>query len=116
MMSVDEAGPNRRRFKRVAAPVYCRPAGLRSFFEAGRAVNDISPGGIRLYSDEAFKVGARLELEVFLPDQTSVTVTARAVWVDNLPSNAPAAYDVGFEFVDISPRDHLRLGQILVSN
>lgn len=104
---------NRRKFKRIAAPVYCRPAGLRALFEAGRAVNDISLGGIRLYSDESFKLGSRLELEVFLPDQSSVTLTAKAVWIDSLPKDAPAAFDVGFEFLNISQRDQSRLSAFI---
>ena len=104
---------NRRRFKRIQAPVYCRPAGLRALFEAGRAVSNISLGGIRLYSDEPFKLGLRLELEVFLPDQSSVTLTAKAVWIDELPEDAPAAFDVGFEFLNIAPRDQNRLSAFL---
>jgi len=77
-----------------------------------RQANDISLGGIRLYSDEAFKVGSRLELEIFLPDDSSITVTARTVWVDTLPAGGPAAYEVGFAFVDISADHHALLANL----
>jgi hypothetical protein len=54
------APDDRRRYRRVQAPILVRPAGLRSWV-AARRVNDISLGGIRTYADELVPIGRRLE-------------------------------------------------------
>lgn len=105
---------NRRKFKRVQAPVYCRPVGLAfKFLHAKQQPIDISLGGLRIYSDEGIKQGAKLELELFLPDGSSVTCRVEVVWVDELPAGTPAKHDVGLKFIDIKPADLARLGEVL---
>ena len=102
---------DRRRYKRLQAPVYCRPVGLK-LFERKPTV-DISMGGARIFSDEEMKKGTRLEVELFLPDGASVTCRVEVVWVETLPAGSPAKFDVGLKFTDISATDKERLSTIL---
>lgn len=104
-------GVDRRQFPRVNAPVFCRPLG-RPLFGRRRA-NDVSLGGMRLYADEAPKPGDRLELELFLPDQSEITCRTEVVWVEELAQGAPARFEVGVKFVDVSAQDMERLSAVL---
>jgi hypothetical protein len=102
---------DRRQFPRVNAPVFCKPIG-RPLFGRRRAA-DVSEGGMRLYTDDAPAVGDRLELELFLPDQIEITCRVEVVWLEGLPDGAPARFDVGVKFVEISPADRARLSTAL---
>lgn len=106
---------NRRQFKRVQAPVYCRPMGLslRLLQAKQQRPQDISLGGMRIYSDEAIRKGTKLELELFLPDASSVTCKVEVVWIDALPAGSPAKHDVGLKFIDIRSEDRARLATVL---
>jgi len=98
---------DRRKFQRVDAPVFCRPIG-QPLFGRRKAV-DVSLGGLRIYADDPPKAGDRMELELFLPDQTELACTVEVVWVDDLPEGSPARHDVGVKFVFIQPVDRERL-------
>ena len=63
--------------------------------------------------DEKQKPGSRLELELFLSGDVSVTVLAEVVWVETLPEGAPARFDVGLRFVDVRPEDLERIAALL---
>ena len=102
---------DRRQYPRVNAPVFCRPVGKPLF--GRRRAADVSLGGMRLYADDAPSVGDRLELELFLPDQTELTCRVEVVWIDELPEGSPARFDVGVKFVDITPADRGRLSSLL---
>lgn len=102
----------RRRYRRLHAPILIRPVSALAS-RARHEVNDISLGGLRAYSDDKQKPGARFEMELFLPDQSSVTVLAEVVWVETLPEGAPARFDVGLRFVDANPEDLDRVARIL---
>lgn len=104
-------GSERREFPRLNAPLFCRPRGLSIFKE--RPPRDVSLGGARIYSDDPVRVGTRLEIELFLPDGTSVTAGVEAVWVDELPPNAPARFDVGLKFLELKLEDKARLALVL---
>lgn len=104
---------DRRRFPRIQANVVCRPAGSELFHHR-RNTQDVSLGGIRVYSDEDFPVGTRLDLDVLLPDQTSVRCWAVVVWRSEMSDGAVARYDVGLRFTDMSPADIQRLTTVLV--
>ena len=93
----------RRRYRRIQAPVYCRPAGV-SFLARRREPVDISLGGVRVYSDDRYRVGALVKMEFFVESGPPVTYTAEVVWVEQLPPGGPAKYDVGLKFVDLSPQ------------
>ena len=68
---------------------------------------------MRMYSDEPIKVGARLELDLFLPGDEAIRFLARVVWVDELPPEAPARFDVGLEFLDAPAASRERLASVL---
>jgi hypothetical protein len=68
---------------------------------------------MRVFSDQAFKPGSRLDLEVLLPDGAMVRCWAEVVWIVKLDADAPAAYDVGLRFTDLSPVDVQRLASVL---
>jgi c-di-GMP-binding flagellar brake protein YcgR len=100
---MDKAQPqDRRRERRIRAAVYCRPAGME-FLARQREPVDVSLGGIRIYSDDALKVGELLKMEFFLPDTPPVTYTAEVVWIETLEKGAPAHFDVGLKFIQLEP-------------
>lgn len=76
-------------------------------------LQDISLGGVRIYSHDPVSTGARFELEIFLPDATSFTCRVEVVWVEALPPHAPARHDVGLHFIELREADRHRLEQIL---
>jgi hypothetical protein len=102
-------GDDRRRFPRVKAPIYCRPAHRRL---PKRQVVDVGLGGMRVYSDEPFEKGAKFEVELFLPDGESVTCLTEVVWIRGLPAG-PAKYDIGLTFLHVPEDARDRLAQVL---
>src|SRR5580704_8592505 len=94
--------PERRKYRRIQAPVYCRPAGV-SFLARHHEAVDISLGGVRVYSDERYKLGALVKMEFFVQDGPPLTYTAEVVWIDKVPNGDPAKFDVGLKFVDLRP-------------
>src|SRR5712691_10414017 len=115
---VSEHDDERRKFRRLKAPVFYRPVGLsllrrlRGKDDRERAV-DISLGGVRIFSDDELKLGQRLELDLFLPDDTTLATKAFVVWVNKLPAGVPAKYDVGVRFDEMDEADHQRLAMVL---
>lgn len=103
---------DRRRYPRVQAEVLCRPAGT-ALFHHRRSPQDISLGGMRVYADENYPVGRRLDLDVLLPDGTSVRCWAEVVWTVALGADAGAKFDVGLRFTDLEPADVQRLAAVL---
>lgn len=103
---------DRRRYPRIAADVICRPAGLEVLHHR-RNTKDVSLGGMRVFSDEEFAVGGRLDLDVMLPDGEAVRCWAEVVWTVALSDGAPARWDVGLKFTDMDPADMKRLASVL---
>jgi len=103
--------PDRRHYPRLRAPVYWRAVGLPFFWRKKTSSEDL--GGVRVYLDEKLKEGARLEIEVFLPDGTSVVCKVEVAWVDQLPERAPARFNAGLKFTAIAPGDRQRLSSVL---
>jgi hypothetical protein len=104
----------RRKFKRLHAPVFCRPLGAALVASEGeREVQDISMGGVRVFTDDAHKLGEHLELELFLPEGEGVTLDTQVMWVDALPPGSPAKFEVGLRFVELSDVDAKRLEAVL---
>jgi c-di-GMP-binding flagellar brake protein YcgR len=100
---LDEAdAPERRRNRRIRAPLYCRPAGMK-FFARKRETVDVSLGGVRIFSDDPMKPGQLLKMEFMVEDVPPVTYTAEVVWIEALPEGAPAKFDVGLKFIQLSP-------------
>jgi hypothetical protein len=102
----------RRVYRRVQAGVLARPTSFLARAAAKR-VNDISLGGLRVHSDEAWKPGARLELELLFPDGASAVFLAEVVWVEALVEGAPARFDVGFKFVAVNAADLEHIAAVL---
>ena len=107
---MEQGSDERRKFPRLNAPVYCRPAKRRL---PRRQVVDVGLGGMRVYSDEALKIGARFEVELFLPDSSSVTCLTEVVWIRPIPPGGPAAFDVGLQFLDVPPDALEQIGTLL---
>lgn len=55
-----------------------------------------------MYSDDTLAVGTRVELELLVPGEEKVEFIVRVVWIDELTVGAPARYDVGFQFLELS--------------
>jgi len=102
---------DRRRFRRIRAPIYCRPAGVKLLQK--RAPIDVSLGGVRIFSDERFRIGETLKLEVFVTDAGPVTFTAEVVWTTDLPPDSPAKFDVGLKFTQLDPAAVKLLSEVL---
>ncbi len=90
---------DRRRFPRVKAPVYYRPAGA---FETSSQAANISLAGLRIYSNKPFKKGQAMEIELLLPSGDSLKAIVKVVWINALPPGSEALYDVGLEFLNIA--------------
>ena len=71
---------------------------------------DLGLGGMRVYSDDPLKIGARFEVELFLPDSSSVTCLTEVMWIRELPPGSPAVYDVG---LDVPPDALDQIGALL---
>jgi hypothetical protein len=103
---------DRRRYPRLQAPVFCRPAGLGLFHERLNTRN-LSLGGARIFSDEYFKPGHRLELDVELPSGEFLRCWAEVMWVTSREPDGEATYDVGLRFTDLAEPDIQRLAAVL---
>ncbi|TPV96422.1 MAG: PilZ domain-containing protein [Myxococcales bacterium FL481] len=108
--SASPSGREARRYPRLRAPVYCRPARLRVMYRL--AVN-VGAGGLRIYSDEAYKIDTKLELDMLLPQSDSVKCLAQVVWVKELPPGSPAQYDIGLKFLQVPKAAQSVLEQVL---
>ena len=110
-MTNDSDRQERRRYPRLQAPVYCRPIGPLAA-KGGQAI-DLGLGGVRVYSDDPMEPGSRLEIELRLPDESTLTFLSEVVWLQELQESAPASYDVGLQFLDLTPEDLEALESVL---
>lgn len=105
---------DRRHYPRLNAHVFWRSPGLRG---PRRPVQDVSLGGMRIYSDESIPIGTRVELELLMPGEASgaepLELLARVVWVEFLPRGEPARCDVAVEFLDVPESVRERLQVVL---
>jgi PilZ domain len=93
--------------------VVCRAAGS-DLFHHRRNTQNISLGGMRVYTDEDFPLGTKLDIDVLMPDQTALRCWATVVWKAELEPGGPARYDVGLRFTDLAADDVQRLAAVLV--
>ncbi len=100
-------------YPRLQAPVYWRPVGLPLFRRKRRPIAG-TLGGARVYTDEELRERTRLEIEVFLPDGTSVICNVQVASGDKLPEGGPARFDMEVEFIAIRPHDRERISGVLV--
>jgi hypothetical protein len=108
----DTPSQDRRRYRRVQAPILVRPAGLFAQM-ARRKVNDISLGGIRTFSDLELPKGKRLEIELIFEQGDTSTVLVEVAWVEPQGPNAPAPFEMGLRLVDARVEDLERIEQAL---
>ncbi len=101
---------DKRRFPRAKAPIFCRPAG---FLKPRLKIGNVSLGGLRIYSDTLYKEKKRLEIEIFLPNNESLVEIVQVVWIKELPPDSEALYDVGLEFIRLSPEDAQKIQMVL---
>lgn len=113
-MVVDHNGENRRQYPRIQAPIYCWPKYLAiRAKQDSLPLIDISLGGMRIYLQKEVSVNDISEMELLLPDNTTLQCTARVVWLSPLPIWASAKFDVGFQFMDMSADAKKALARIL---
>ena len=98
MNESDRSEFRRRRFPRVKAPVVYRAIKVLG---PRRRIYDISPVGVRIYSDEQLREDEQLEIELFLPNGHTIIATARVAWINKLPPDEDACFDVGLEFINL---------------
>lgn len=98
----------------MQAEVICRPVGI-PILHHRRNTKDISLGGMRVFSDQDFEVGQKLELTVLLHDGAELRCWAEVVWLLALDAGAPARFDVGLKFTDMDASDIQRLASAFVS-
>jgi PilZ domain-containing protein len=106
------ANADRRRYPRMAAPVYYRPAGP-AFLHHRRSTINVGLGGMRVYSDEEMTVGERVELELLLSEATAARCWARVAWIEKLEPSDGAKFDIGLEFTDMADDDRRLLTSAL---
>jgi len=56
---------------------------------------------MRVFSDETFPLGSRLDLEVLIPSHEPVRCWAEVVWLVELEEGSPARFDIGVKFTDM---------------
>jgi len=74
---------------------------------------DISLGGLRIHGHEDRPVGSGLRLDAFFPHVARVTLAAEVVWIRALGRDAPAPFDMGLAFVELSPATQSTLRMLL---
>lgn len=93
---------DRRRHQRIRAPFYCRPAGQELLAKRMEPI-DISLGGLRIYSDEAYRVGSLLRLDISFSRTPPATFTAEVLRIAALRRGAHDRFDVGLAFTHATP-------------
>ncbi len=88
----------------------CRSGGLMLFAEYHHGGEGARA---RLYSDDRYKEGQLIEIELESAAEPLV-VRGRVRWIDSLPGEQPACYDIGIDVLPLSRPDLERLQQVLV--
>ena len=100
MTEENEIYTKRRLFPRFKVETYFRPSHP---FAQKQQILDIGLGGMRVYGNKAPRVGKEMDIKLFLPNEKIIDVRVRIAWVNALPPGSEAPYDIGYEFVDLSP-------------
>ncbi len=77
------------------------------------ALQDLSLGGIQVVSDQAFRPGAVLELEISIPGEKLVRSVAKVIWCRTASGSKGTAFNSGIQFIPIYEEDLLKLNQYL---
>lgn len=97
-MSSSQFPIDRHKYPRLQAPIFFKSS---RFFGSKKPVVDIGLGGMRVFSDEMFRIGQSMDVELFLPSHSTVECRAQVTWIALLPAGSPAKYDVGLQILDV---------------
>ena len=114
--SVDSDKRKHPRFY-IDLPVrYCSRSNL--FSKYGRAIN-VSEGGLLVHLPEEIVIGQRLALKLFLHSYSELDIispSAQVVWTGiHMRKDFTWDYPTGVRFVDIPPKDVIKLKDFLLS-
>jgi len=84
MLDMQRNGTGPPQYPRLKAPAYFTKLGSGFFGSRGRTF-DRRLGGVRVYTDEEPKEGSQLEIEIFLPHDTTVICKVGVARVELLP-------------------------------
>ena len=101
---------DRRRFPRLKVPVLFRSVKIE---EEKSPTTNLGLGGVRVYSNRYLKKGKQLEIELCFPKGNSIVAAVRVVWTKVLPSGSDAAFDIGFEFINLPSSAMEELKEVL---
>lgn len=110
MTKNNESYAKRRLFPRLKLPVYFRPAHP---FGQKQEILDIGLGGMRVYGNRPLRIGKEMDIKLILPNEKILDARARIAWVNTLPPGSKALYDIGYEFIKLSPETHKALKSAL---
>jgi len=100
---IDQVSQDKRRYQRISAvlDIVCERVGRDSAWVD--RTEDISMGGVRMFSDEESSAGDKLRLIVKIEDR-EIEATAVVRWLrptNELPAKSQHKYVLGLEFVDL---------------
>lgn len=100
----------RRLFPRFKVETYFRPSHP---FGQKQQILDIGLGGMRVHGNKPIRLGKEMDIKLFLPNEKIMYVRVRIAWVNTLPPGSEALYDIGYEFIKLSPETHGELKSML---
>lgn len=103
----------RAQYKRIQTPAFFRPAGLKPFLHLSNG--ESGEARLRMYSDAHHACGEHLKLELIFPNGEDRSLIAEVAWVDALPPDAPARYDVGLRVRDLDGATRLLIASVLAA-
>lgn len=83
-----------RRFPRVKAPVYVR---LSNSSHPAVPTVDVGLGGLRVRSQESFRVNEQLDMQLSLPNGQTADCRVRVAWIGG---NKRDGYEAGMQIVE----------------
>ena len=110
MTEENESYNKRRLFPRFKVETYFRPSHP---FGQKKQILDIGLGGMRVYSNKPLRLGKEKDIKISLPNEKVIEVRVRIAWVNPLPPGSEALYDIGYEFIQLSPETHQELKSLL---
>jgi len=110
MTEENESYTKRRLFPRFKVESYFRPSHP---FGQKRQILDIGLGGMRVYGNKPLRLGKEMDIKLFLPNGKIIDVRVRIAWVNALPPGSEAPYDIGYEFIELSPETHQEIKSML---
>ena len=107
---MEQLDNNRRQFTRVKAPVYFSS---KNVYAPKKQVFDIGLGGVKVQSDHPVHVGERLNIELHLPDESSLNCYAKVMWLESTRQDNSPSFNMGLQFIEVTHQDLQRLASII---